>query len=212
MKSYSILILFVLMSLSLFAQKNKKKTGPDLNLKVDSLSQRLAESKQLNEKLLQENEILSSDQEKMKKEVSDLNNELNQLRRKFTEQENELKKIKDDILAKEAAKRAETQTSIQFEATEINFGEVKEGATVSKIYKFKNTGKRRLMIEKVEGSCGCTVAEWTKYPVEPGENAEIKVNFNSLGKRGEQDKVITVTANTEPAQTILRIKGKVVAE
>ena len=212
MKSFSILMLFFLMSLSLFAQKNKKKTGPDLNLKIDSLSQRLAETKQQNEKLLQENEMLSSDHEKMKKEVSDLNNELNQLRRKFTEQENELKKIKDEILAKEAAKRAETQTSIQFEATEINFGEVKEGATVSKIYKFKNTGKRRLMIEKVEGSCGCTVAEWPKYPVEPGETAEIKVNFNSLGKRGEQDKIITVTANTEPVQTILRIKGKVVAE
>ena len=67
MKSYSILMLFVLMSLSLFAQKNKKKTGPDLNLKIDSLSQRLAESKQLNEKLLQENEMLSGDHEKMKK-------------------------------------------------------------------------------------------------------------------------------------------------
>jgi len=212
MKSYSILMLFILLSLSSYAQKNKKKTGPDLNLKIDSLSQRLAETKQQNEKLLQENEILSTENEKMKKDVSDLNNELNQLRRKVADQENELKKIKDEILAKEAAKKAETQTSIQFEATEINFGEVKEGATVSKIYKFKNTGKKRLVIEKVEGSCGCTVAEWPKYPVEPGENAEIKVNFNSLGKRGEQDKVITVTANTEPAQTMLRIKGKVVAE
>ena len=68
------------------------------------------------------------------------------------------------------------------------------------------------MIEKVEGSCGCTVAEWPRYPVEPGEKAEIKVTFNSLGKRGVQDKTITVTANTEPAQTFLKIKGTVVAE
>jgi hypothetical protein len=212
MKRYTILFILALLAFSSFAQKNKKKAGPDLNLKIDSLSQRLGESKQQNEKLLLENEMLGNENEKMKKEVSDLSNELNQLRRKVSEQENELKKIKDDILAKEAAKKAETQTSIQFETTEINFGEVKEGATVSKIYKLKNIGKKRLMIEKVEGSCGCTVAEWPRYPVEPGENAEIKVNFNTLGKRGEQDKTITVTANTEPAQTILRIKGKVVAE
>jgi len=212
MKIHAILILFILLSVSSFAQKNKKKTGPDLNLKIDSLTQRLAETKQLNEKLLQENEMLSEENDKMKKDVSDLGNEISQLRRKVNEQENELKRIKDEIQAKETAKKAETLTSIQFEATEINFGEVKEGAVVNKIYKLKNTGKKRLMIEKVEGSCGCTVAEWPRYPVEPGENAEIKVNFNTLGKRGEQDKTITVTANTEPVQTILRIKGKVLAE
>jgi TolA-binding protein len=212
MKSYTILFILVLLSFTSFAQKNKKKAGPDLNLKIDSLSQRLGESKQQNEKLLLENEMLGNENDKMKKEVSDLSNELNQLRRKVSEQESELKKIEDDILAKEAAKKAETQTTIQFESIEINFGEVKEGTTVSKIYKLKNTGKKRLMIEKVEGSCGCTVAEWPRYPVEPGENAEIKVNFNTLGKRGDQDKSITVTANTEPALTILRIKGKVLAE
>jgi len=212
MKSYTILFILVLLSFTSFAQKNKKKAGPDLNLKIDSLSQRLGESKQQNEKLLIENEMLGNENDKMKKEVSDLSNELNQLRRKVSEQESELNKIKDDILAKEAAKKAETQTTIQFESIEINFGEVKEGTTVSKIYKLKNTGKKRLMIEKVEGSCGCTVAEWPRYPVEPGENAEIKVNFNTLGKRGDQDKSITVTANTEPALTILRIKGKVLAE
>lgn len=212
MKSYTMLFILVLLSFTSFAQKNKKKAGPDLNLKIDSLSQRLGESKQQNEKLLLENEMLGNENDKMKKEVSDLSNELNQLRRKVSEQESELNKIKDDILAKEAAKKAETQTTIQFESIEINFGEVKEGTTVSKIYKLKNTGKKRLMIEKVEGSCGCTVAEWPRYPVEPGENAEIKVNFNTLGKRGDQDKSITVTANTEPALTILRIKGKVLAE
>jgi len=212
MKISSILIVLIFISFTSFAQKSKKKSGPDLSLKVDSLNQRLAESKQLNEKLSLENELLTVENDKMKKDVSDLGNEISQLRRKVTEQENELKRIKDEIQAKEAAKKAETQTSIQFEATEINFGEVKEGAVVNKIYKFKNTGKKRLLIEKVEGSCGCTVAEWPRYPVEPGDNAEIKVIFNSLGKRGEQNKSITVTANTEPAQSYLYIKGSVTTE
>jgi DNA gyrase/topoisomerase IV subunit A len=212
MKSLFFLLIISFCTISLSAQKNKNKNQPDLGLKVDSLTQRLSESNRSNEKLLLENETLSTEHEKMQKEVSKLNAELSELRKKIYDQESELNRIKEEIKAKEAAKKAETQTSIQFEASEISFGEIKEGAAVTKIYKLKNIGKKRLMIEKVEGSCGCTVAEWPRYPVEPGENAEIKVSFNSHGKRGVQDKTITVTANTEPAQTFLKIKGTVVAE
>ncbi len=212
MRAIFLVCTILCFSLALNAQRNKHKNQPDLGLKVDSLTQRLSEAKRSNEKLSLENEALQSDNEKMKNDVKNLNAELNELRKKLYDQESELNRIKEEIKAKEAAKRAETQTSIQFEASEISFGEIKEGTAVTKIYKLKNTGKKRLMIEKVEGSCGCTVAEWPRYPVEPGENAEIKVSFNSLGKRGAQDKTITVTANTEPAQTILRIKGTVIAE
>lgn len=212
MKSLFFLLIISFCTISLSAQKNKNKNQPDLGLKVDSLTQRLSESNRSNEKLLLENETLSTEYEKMQKEVSLLNAQLSELRKKIYDQESELNSIKEEIKAKEAAKKAETQTSIQFEASEISFGEIKEGAAVTKIYKLKNIGKKRLMIEKVEGSCGCTVAEWPRYPVEPGENVEIKVTFNSLGKRGLQDKTITVTANTEPAQTFLKIKGTVVAE
>jgi len=212
MKALFFLLIISFCTISLSAQKNKNKNQPDLGLKVDSLTQRLSESNRSNEKLLLENETLSTEHEKMQKEVSKLNAELSELRKKIYDQESELNRIKEEIKAKEAAKKAETQTSIQFEASEISFGEIKEGAAVTKIYKLKNIGKKRLMIEKVEGSCGCTVAEWPRYPVEPGENAEIKVTFNSHGKRGVQDKTITVTANTEPAQTFLKIKGTVVAE
>ena len=214
MKAILVLFLLVCLSSMAFGQKNKgkNKNTPDLSLKVDSLAQRLGETKQQNEKLLLENEALSTDNEKMKKDVSNLTIEINQLRRKLSDQESELNRIKEEIIAKEAAKRAETQTSIEFEATDLDFGNIKEGASVTKIYKVKNTGKRRLLIEKVEASCGCTVAEWPRYPVEPGQQAEIKVVFNSLGKRGTQDKAITVIANTEPARTVLRIRGNVTGE
>jgi len=214
MKAISILFLLVFFSAVAIGQKNKNKNKntPDLSLKVDSLAQRLGETKQQNEKLLLENDALNTDNEKMKKDVTNLTNEINQLRSKLREQESQLNRIKEDIIAKEAARRAETQTTMEFESTDLDFGNIKEGASVTKIYKFKNSGKRRLLIEKVEGSCGCTVAEWPRYPVEPGQQAEIKVVFNSLGKRGTQDKMISVIANTEPAKTILRIRGNVTGE
>ena len=71
------------------------------------------------------------------------------------------------------------------------------------------TGDQPLMITNAKGSCGCTVPEWPKEPIMPGETGVIKVEFNSKGKKGVQSKRVTITANTEPVQTFLTIKGEI---
>ena len=43
----------------------------------------------------------------------------------------------------------------------------------------------------------------------PGSTGEINVEFNSKGKPGMQSKRVTVTANTNPTETFLEIKGEV---
>jgi predicted RNase H-like nuclease (RuvC/YqgF family) len=214
MKSQIFLIAFAVFFINnaAFAQKNKSKNKPDLSVTVDSLSQRLGDAERKNQKLISENNSFREVNEQILKENKQLKTEMAELNRKIENQQADLKKIQDEISAKESAKRAETLTSMEFEATELDFGQIKEAAAVSKIYKLKNTGKRRLMFEKVEGSCGCTIAEWPRYPIEPGASAEVKVVFNSLGKRGPQNQTITITANTEPAQTVLRLKGIVSGE
>ena len=44
-------------------------------------------------------------------------------------------------------------------------------------FRFTNTGKEPLIIEKAKGSCGCTVPNWPKDPIAPGESAVIKINY-----------------------------------
>lgn len=90
-----------------------------------------------------------------------------------------------------------------------DFGTITEGEVVVHAFEFTNTGKEPLIISKAKGSCGCTVPSWPKEPIAPGETAEIMVSFNSRGKANMQNKTVTVTANTNPAQTRLRIKGNV---
>jgi hypothetical protein len=68
-----------------------------------------------------------------------------------------------------------------------------------------------LIIENAQGSCGCTVPSYPKEPVAPGATGEILVKFNSAGKSNAQQKTVTLTANTEPIQTILTIKAFVEA-
>lgn len=97
------------------------------------------------------------------------------------------------------------KTSIEFTETEFHFGTIDEGDKVEHIFVFTNTGNEPLIIEKCKGSCGCTVPQCPKEPIAPGESAEMKVVFNSKGKKNHQEKRVTITANTDPIQTIVKI-------
>lgn len=76
-----------------------------------------------------------------------------------------------------------------------DMGTVTEGELVKISYRFRNTGNKPLVIEKVQPACGCTVAEYPKEPIAPGKEGEIKAEFNSQGREGVQKKTVTVFAN-----------------
>lgn len=102
-------------------------------------------------------------------------------------------------------------TTMAFAETEFDYGVVDQGEKVNHIYKFTNTGNEPLIISNAKGSCGCTVPSWPKEPIPVGGTGEIQVQFDSKGKKGKQSKRVTITANTEPAQSFLTIKGEVKA-
>jgi LEA14-like dessication related protein len=101
---------------------------------------------------------------------------------------------------------------VQVEKATYEFGEITEGEKVSYEFKFKNVGKTPLIISDATATCGCTVPEFPKEPVKPGEEGTIKVVFNSAGKMGLQDKVVTVTSNANPAFEQLHLVGDVKAK
>jgi hypothetical protein len=98
---------------------------------------------------------------------------------------------------------------IAFEQDTFRFGEVMEGEKVAHSFKFKNTGKNNLIISGASASCGCTVPEWPKAPIPPGESGSIDVVFNTQGRPGAAKKAVTVSANTEPASCKIYIVGEV---
>lgn len=100
-------------------------------------------------------------------------------------------------------------TTLTFEEMKYDFGEMMKGDVVSHSFKFKNTGSNPLIISNAHGSCGCTIPSYPKEPIPPGGEATIEVQFNSAGKEGLQNKSISVTANTDPPQTVLTIIANV---
>lgn len=86
-----------------------------------------------------------------------------------------------------------------FEKDVHNFGNVTAGEVVEYSFKFTNTGDKDLVIQKAEASCGCTVPEWPKEPIKPGESGYMKVKFDSHGRpEGYTEKELFIQANTDP--------------
>ena len=102
-----------------------------------------------------------------------------------------------------------SDAKMDFEETEWNFGEITQGESVDYAFKFTNTGSEPLIISNAKGSCGCTVPVWPRVPLAPGESGVIDVKFNSKGKKGKQNKKVTLTTNMVPSQMILKVTGLV---
>ena len=105
---------------------------------------------------------------------------------------------------------ARPKTKIKFKKMVHDFGRLKEGEKREFDFEFTNTGKEDLYIEDCKGSCGCTVPEWPKEAIKPGQSASINVKFDSTNKEKDQEKSVTITANTEPEiTTVIKIKAYV---
>ncbi len=101
-------------------------------------------------------------------------------------------------------------TTMTFGETTFDFGSVNEGEMVSHTYTFTNTGEEPLILSDAKGSCGCTVPKWPREAIQPGETADITVEFNSKNKKGKRNQKVTITANTNPPQTFIYLTGEVI--
>ena len=110
---------------------------------------------------------------------------------------------------KSATETSNKQAAIKFDKEEHDFGTLLQGEVVTYSFHFTNTGNMPLIISEVGSSCGCTVGDYPRKPIEPGKTGDIKVTYNSAGHHGFQSRFLTVMSNTNPAKTTLRIKATV---
>ncbi len=108
----------------------------------------------------------------------------------------------DSLETKDGAK-------MHFEEMEFDFGDIYQGDKVEHTFEFINIGSAPLIINNVLTTCGCTAPEWPRDPISPGNTGTIKVLFNSVGKMGRQNKVITIRSNSVEPDHRLKIVAMV---
>ncbi len=103
---------------------------------------------------------------------------------------------------------ASAQAVAKFDKTSHNFGTFDESKAQTHVFYVTNTGDEPLVIHQALSTCGCTVPEFTKTPIAPGERGEIKVTYVGKGRvPGYFKKTITIRSNAEKALTRLYVEG-----
>lgn len=99
------------------------------------------------------------------------------------------------------------KTLMTFAKYEHDFGTIKQDSDNPVNFTFTNTGTEPLIIESANGSCGCTVPNYPKQPIPPGGTGTIEVEYKPGKQENAQTKTVTILANTEPRETVLRLKA-----
>ena len=103
----------------------------------------------------------------------------------------------------------EVGPKIEFESLEIDYGKISKGDNGVRVFKFTNFGSEPLIINKVYSSCGCTIPKKPSSPINPGQDDEIQVKYDT-NRVGPIRKIITVLSNATNSPTVsLKITGNV---
>jgi hypothetical protein len=104
----------------------------------------------------------------------------------------------------------QTDPGYKFDKLDHDYGTIAKGAEPYCEFRLTNTGKTPLVIASAVGSCGCTVPEYPKEPIAPGQTVIIKVRYDTQ-RIGHFEKQVTVTFAGIAQPTYLKIHGTVEA-
>lgn len=90
----------------------------------------------------------------------------------------------------------------------MDYGTIEQSSSGDRQFKFTNVGKEQLIIQNVNSSCGCLVADWPKEPVMPGKSGVITAHYDTK-RVGRFEKTLTVNSNADRPSIILKVKGMV---
>jgi hypothetical protein len=96
-------------------------------------------------------------------------------------------------------------------ASTFNAGKIARGEMIHAKLEVENTGEYPLVLSDVSGSCSCTVADWSKDPIAPGEKGFVKADINTESfSEGEVARSVTILSNTTPPNTKVVIQATII--
>jgi len=96
----------------------------------------------------------------------------------------------------------------EFKYTEFDAGKVQDGTILTYQFTFKNIGEYPLFISNCKSSCG--PCKWPKDSIPLKGEGMIELYMDTKHRIGKQNRVATITANTYPVNTMLKMKAEVI--
>ena len=99
---------------------------------------------------------------------------------------------------------------VEFDKTVHDFGDISiDDGPQTCVFTVKNVGKEPIAIYEVVTSCGCTDAQWTREPIQPGKTGAITGTYKNEDGPVPFDKTLTVYIAGVGKPVILRMRGLV---
>lgn len=105
---------------------------------------------------------------------------------------------KIEIQTVEHANKDSVIAEIKVDREAFDFGASHTGDVLKHDFTIRNTGKGKLIIEKIFSYCDCISGLAEKAELEPGESTKVTVTFNTKGYSGKQVRSVTLVTNGFP--------------
>ncbi len=107
-----------------------------------------------------------------------------------------------------ASNDTEKSAAITWNQQTYDFGAIEKGIPVSAEFVLTNESELPISIETAKTSCGCTLADYAKEPIMPGESTTIMATYNAK-REGAFSKTVTVVTSNQDQPYRLVLKGNV---
>ena len=99
----------------------------------------------------------------------------------------------------------------RWSATSHHFGVIAEDSgRVECCFTLLNDSSEAIAILSARTTCGCTLSDYPRDPIAPGDSAIVTVTFDPAGRPGQFTKYINVETTGTPSKTRLAISGTVI--
>lgn len=105
----------------------------------------------------------------------------------------------------------QAQPKVSFDKTTHEFGTILWKNPATATFKITNKGDKPLVISNVTTSCGCTVTDWTKSPIAPGQTGVVSSTYDAKAL-GRFQKSVGIYCNASDKPIYLAIRGEVTAD
>lgn len=97
------------------------------------------------------------------------------------------------------------------EQADFDAGNLVQGAKFEHVFRVTNQGTDPLHIERVESSCGCTVAELVRRDLAPGQSTEVRATFKAGLLTGPFHKTVRLIVQPR-GSLVLSLRGRVMPD